>query len=51
MSAKTRIIKKVHREVKRTKGKLINDIAREILTLPLKERIKLCFRIIFKGKL
>ncbi|MFA5323519.1 MAG: hypothetical protein WC373_12685 [Smithella sp.] len=51
MSAKTAVLKKVHREVRRTKGRLINDIAREIISVPLWERIKLAARIVFKGKL
>lgn len=50
MSAKVAILKKVHKDIRRSKGKIVNDIARDIMTQPLKERIKLAIRIIFKGK-
>ena len=51
MSAKTVILKKVRKEIKSVKPKMINDLARELVMLPLKERIKLAARIVFKGKL
>jgi hypothetical protein len=51
MSAKTVTLKKVRREVRKSKTQLMNSIAKELLTLPLKERIKLSIKIIFKGKL
>lgn len=50
MSAKVAILKKVHKDIRRSKGKIVNDIARDIMTQPLKARIKLAIRIIFKGK-
>lgn len=46
MSAKTRIYKKVHKEIRASKPKLINQIARELLTQPLRERIKLAWKIV-----
>ena len=51
MSLKTEMIKKVHRRVRKAKTEIVNGIAKEILTLPLRERIKLAFRIVVKGKL
>lgn len=49
MSARRTLIKKIHRDVRRAKNKIIDQIAREILTLPLKERLKMAWRIVWKG--
>lgn len=46
MSKKTAILKKVHREIRQVKPKLINQIAKELLTQPLRERIKLAWKIV-----
>jgi len=46
VSQKTQIYKKVHREIRKQKPALINQIARELLTQPLKERLKLAWRIV-----
>ena len=46
MGQKTAIMKKVHREIRKQKPALINQIARELLTQPLRERLKLAWRIV-----
>lgn len=51
MSAKIVALKKVRKEVRTSKEKIIQGIAKELLALPLREKIKLSFKIIFKGKL
>lgn len=51
MSVKVAILKKVHKDIRRSKGKLVLDIAREMLTMPLKERLRLALKIIFKGRI
>lgn len=51
MSAKVQIIKKMHKRVRKAKVEIINSIAKEMLTLPFKQRFKLSMKILFKGKL
>lgn len=51
MSTKTILFKKIRREVRKTKKQMLNGLATEISALPLKEKIKLAIRVIFKGKL
>jgi hypothetical protein len=55
MGKKNEIIKTVHRKLKREVNKIkaqtVKDLAREILTLPLSARIKMAYRIVFKGRL
>jgi len=46
MSQKTKIMKKVHREIRKSKPAIINQIARELLTQPLKDRLRLAWRIV-----
>ena len=46
MSAKTRIYKKVHKEIRASKPKLVTQIARELMTAPFKERLKVAWRIV-----
>lgn len=46
MSKKTGILKKVHKDIRRAKTKVVNDIARDILTQSRWERIKLAWRIV-----
>jgi hypothetical protein len=46
MSQKTRIYKKVHKEIRKQKPALINQIARELLTQPLRERLRLAWKIV-----
>jgi len=46
MSQKTAILKKVHREIRQAKPAIMNQIARELLTQPLRERIKLAWKIV-----
>ena len=46
MSQKTKIMKKVHREIRKQKPAIINQIARELLTQPLKDRLRLAWRIV-----
>jgi hypothetical protein len=46
MSLRTRIYKKMHRDIKRQKGAVVKQIARELLTQSLKERFKLAWKII-----
>ena len=45
MSAKTAIMKKVHKEIRKQKPQIINQIARELLTQPLRERLRLAWKI------
>jgi hypothetical protein len=62
MSVKNEIIKKVNKRVTKAKIDLaaqalnirkqaMNDLARELLTLPFNQRFKLSMKILFKGKL
>ena len=51
MSTKNTIIKKALRLGRRSKKQIINEIALEIKSLPIIERIKLALKIVFKGKL
>lgn len=62
MSVSKEIIKKVNKRVTKARTDIANeifnirkqtmiDLARELLTLPLKERIKMAYRIVVKGKL
>ena len=44
MSQKTAIMKKVHKELRNQKPAIINQIARELLTQPLKDRLSLARR-------
>lgn len=46
MSARTRLFKKVHREIRKSKPAIINQIARELLTQPLRQRLKLAWKIV-----
>ena len=46
MSQKTQIMKKVHKEIRQQKPKMINQIARELLTQPLWNRVKLAWKIV-----
>jgi hypothetical protein len=46
MSIKTRIYKKLHRDVRRQKMNMVNQIARELMMQPLKERVKVAWRIV-----
>ena len=46
MSARTRIFKKLHRDIRRQKPVLIKQIAKELLTAPLRERIKVAWKIV-----
>lgn len=46
MSQKTKIMKKVHREIRKSKPAIINQIARELLTQPFRERSRLAWKII-----
>ena len=46
MSAKTRIYKKVHKEIRKQKPALINQIARELLMQPFWERVRLAWKIV-----
>jgi len=46
MSQKTQIMKKVHKEIRKSKPALINQIARELLTAPFKERLKFAWKIV-----
>ena len=46
MSLRTRIYKKMHRDIRKQKGAIINQIAKEMLTQPLKERLKLAWKIV-----
>jgi hypothetical protein len=50
MSKKNQIVKKVHRDIRRARGKLVNEIARDLLTQPFWQRVKLAWRIVFRGK-
>ena len=45
MSAKTRIYKKVNKEIRKQKPQIIKQIARELLTQPLRERLRLAWKI------
>ena len=46
MSQKTAIMKKVHKQIRAEKPKLITQIARELLTQPFKERLRLAWKIV-----
>ena len=46
MSQKTKIMKKVHREIRKQKPQLINQIAKELLTASFRERLKLAWKIV-----
>ena len=50
MSLRTRIYKKLHRDLKRQKQAVVTQIARELLQQPLRERLKLAWRIVFRGR-
>lgn len=50
MSLRTRIYKKLHRDVRRQKKAMVIQIARELMTAPLRERLRVAWRIVFKGK-
>jgi len=50
MSLKNKVLKDVRRRVKNQKVNLINQIAREMLTLPFWPRLKLAWRILWKSK-
>jgi hypothetical protein len=39
-------MKKVHREIRKSKPAIINQIARELLTQPFRERSRLAWKII-----
>jgi hypothetical protein len=43
-----RISKKIHKEVKSNISKTINDVFDNLNTLPLKKRISLAIKLIFK---
>ncbi|MDD3953486.1 MAG: hypothetical protein PHY82_06180 [Lentisphaeria bacterium] len=46
MSQKTAIMKKVNKEIRKQKPQLITQIARELLTQPLRERLRLAWKIV-----
>ena len=49
MSQKTAIMKKVHKELRNQKPAIINQIARELLTQPLKDRLRLAKKMAIKA--
>jgi len=51
MSAKNAILKKTRKIVRKSKIQMVNGMAKELLGLPLKDRVRLAIRIVFKGKL
>jgi hypothetical protein len=46
MSQKTQIMKRVRKQIRAEKPQLINQIARELLQQPLRERLKLAWKIV-----
>jgi len=48
---KHEVYRKIRRTVQREKKALVEQIAREMLDIPLWGRVKLAYRIVFKGKL
>ena len=46
MSQKTKIMKKVHKEIRKQKPQLMNQIAKELLTASFRDRLKLAWRIV-----
>lgn len=51
MSARVRLFKRFRKEARAAKGKMIQDIARELVNLTFGQRVRLGLRIIFAGKL
>lgn len=46
MSKKVLILKKLHKEIRKQKPALITQIARELMTAPFKERVKVAWKIV-----